>query len=507
MELKLKKAGHDFYEPAAFEPFSCETMRESIVPDSRPDIARIVDTTALVYLTGRESAADGRLSASGTVDVSVLYIPEKGEAPCALRFQMPFQCYSEGAGAADCEFLDIRGELRSIDTRVLNPRKVLTRADLILYPAGCRHAALELCTGTEGDDAVQLLQERRETRVVDGVREREFTFVEELPLSAGRPEAEEILFTRVDLRPTDSKLIGNKLVVKGLMAATVLYRESGGRLNLLQQELPFSQILEGSGFREDWESEADCRLLSAECRLGSEGAPNDGHVMTLTLLLRARATVWRREEVCFIADLYSTAAPVTCETREMELTEDSQRHTRRVNARHLLETGAAVRSVVDTELGFGPLRREEEQLTVPVWARCLYLDENDALRGVRGAFTVSCPADLPEGCRMEGTAACGGDVMTNILPDGIELRFPMECTLNASRRVRHLCVSGGETDEEAREVHAIPSLILRKMGREETLWSVAKQYRTTGAAILEVNEIGDEGQLPRDRLLLIPKAK
>ena len=54
MELKLKKAGHDYYEPLAFTPFSCETMRESIVPDSCANIARIVETTGMVYLTGRE---------------------------------------------------------------------------------------------------------------------------------------------------------------------------------------------------------------------------------------------------------------------------------------------------------------------------------------------------------------------------------------------------------------------------------------------------------------------
>ena len=68
-------------------PFSCETMRESIVPDSCADIARIVDTTALVYLTGRELTGDGRICASGTVDVSVLelLLPHGGDDPEQFR--------------------------------------------------------------------------------------------------------------------------------------------------------------------------------------------------------------------------------------------------------------------------------------------------------------------------------------------------------------------------------------------------------------------------------------
>ncbi|MCI9036420.1 MAG: DUF3794 domain-containing protein [Oscillospiraceae bacterium] len=510
MELKFKKSGHDYYEPLHFAPFSCEAMRENIVPDSCGDIARIVDTTGVVCLTNRELTGDGRFSASGSVEVSVLYIPEKEDGPRALHFQIPFQCYGEGQGGAECEFLDIRGELHGIDTRVLNPRKVLTRANLVLYPSGCRHVSLSVCTGVdEGTgEGVQLLCEKKHTRVAAGVREKEFTFTEELPLSPGRGGVEEILSTRVDIKGTDSKLIGSKLVVKGLISVSVLYREGGGRLAVLQQELPFSQIIEGNGFDEDCESEAAYRLLSVECRPGSEGAPEDAYVLTLELMLRTRVTVWREDEVSFIADLYSTAAPVACQTAELELSEDSQCGIRRQNVRELLETGVAVKSVVDMEIGCGGAQLSGGELKVPVWARCLYLDENDVLGSVHREFSAAIPTELPEGetdCQAE--AACHGDVIANIMPEGIELRFPLECAVAASSRRRYICVSGGETEEEDPGREPAPSLILRKLGAGETLWSVAKQYRATCGGILAVNELEDETQITPDRLLLIPRAR
>ena len=510
MELKFKKSGHDYYEPLHFAPFSCEAMRENIVPDSCGDIARIVDTTGVVCLTNRELTGDGRFSASGSVEVSVLYIPEKEDGPRALHFQIPFQCYGEGQGGAECEFLDIRGELHGIDTRVLNPRKVLTRANLVLYPSGCRHVSLSVCTGVdEGTgEGVQLLCEKKHTRVAAGVREKEFTFTEELPLSPGRGGVEEILSTRVDIKGTDSKLIGSKLVVKGLISVSVLYREGGGRLAVLQQELPFSQIIEGNGFDEDCESEAAYRLLSVECRPGSEGAPEDAYVLTLELMLRTRVTVWREDEVSFIADRYSTAAPVACQTAELELSEDSQCGIRRQNVRELLETGVAVKSVVDMEIGCGGAQLSGGELKVPVWARCLYLDENDVLGSVHREFSAAIPTELPEGetdCQAE--AACHGDVIANIMPEGIELRFPLECAVAASSRRRYICVSGGETEEEDPGREPAPSLILRKLGAGETLWSVAKQYRATCGGILAVNELEDETQITPDRLLLIPRAR
>lgn len=353
-----------------------------------------------------------------------------------------------------------------------------------------------------------MLREQKQTRVAAGVREKEFSFSEELPLSPGRGGAEEILSTRVDVRGTDSKLIGSKLVVKGFLSVSVLYRETGGRLGFLQQELPFSQILEGGGFNEEDESEAAYRLLSLDCRVGSESAPDDACVMTLSVSLCARVTVWKRLDIDFIADLYSTAASVTCQMDELELGEDSQQSVRRQNVRELLETGSAVRSVIDTEIGCGGAQREGGEWKIPAWARCLYLDENEAMGSVRKEFIVSIPDELEGGeLDCQGEASCRGDIIANITPEGIELRFPVECEVSSTRRRRYLCVSGGETEEESPDQGPAPSLILRKMGEGETLWAVAKQYRATREGILSVNELADESQITPDRLLLIPRAR
>ncbi len=509
MELKLKTARYDYYEPVSLAPMACETMREHIVPDSCADIARIVETTGQVYVTGRELSGDGRLCASGTVEVSVLYIPEKGSGPCVLRFQIPFQCCSDGQSSTGAEFLDIRGELQNVDTRLLNPRKILARVNLALYPSLCRRNTRSLCTeGTEDAADIELLSCRRQTRFIAAVREREFTYLEEIALSQGRGGAEEIVTCRADVRGTDCKLIGTKLVLKGIVAVTVLYRESGGALELTKSELPFSQILDGSGLQEDWECDSAYQLLSLDCRIGSENGADDRYTLTLSLLLRARVTVRHSEEICFIADLYSTKADIVCQTEEFQLREDCRRYSKRINMRETLETGTAVKSVLDTEIVCGGVRVESaaQMMEIPVWARCLYLDENDALQSVRREFVARCPTEEASEIQIEGWASCRGDVMASILPDGIELRFPLECSVDVSRLNSYVCVSGGDIEEE-QALRSLPSLVLRRIGSDERLWSIAKAYRTTCKAILEINEIEDEHQIPSDKLLLIPQRR
>mgnify|MGYP007025276650 CR=1 FL=1 len=75
-----------------------------------------------------------------------------------------------------------------------------------------------------------------------------------------------------------------------------------------------AQIIDGAGLTEDCECECAYALLNAECRPGGESG-EDAYALTLNLLLRARATVWRREEIRFIADLYSTCAELETQRR------------------------------------------------------------------------------------------------------------------------------------------------------------------------------------------------
>lgn len=501
MDINLKKAGHDYYRAVLFTPMAFETTRESIVPDSCPDIARIVETTAQVCVTGRELTGDGRLSFSGSVEVSVLYIPEKGEGVRSLRFPVPFQCFGDGRDEGEWAYPAARVHLQSIDTRLLNPRKVLTRAELTVQPVCCRKTEVSVCTG--GEEDLQLLRREEESRVVAAVREKEFGFSEELPLSPGRGGVGEILSSRVRLQESDCKIIGTKLVVKGLADVAVLYREQSGAVQLLRQELPFSQVMEAGGAEESWEPEVEFQLCSALLRPGSDASPDDPHLLTLDLGICARVTLWRRLRVEFVSDLYSTVCPVSCQMGELTLAQNEQRQNRRQNVRELLETATAVKTVLDTQVECSPVQPRRERMELSLWARCLYLDENDALRSVRRELTVPLSGEWEEGVEVSLCLRSPGDVSAGILPEGVELRFTVEYRCTTCRQARFPLVLSAQRREEGEE--APPSLVLRMPGGGEDLWTLAKQYRTTCRAILEANGLEENAILPRDRLLLIPR--
>ena len=70
----------------------------------------------------------------------------------------------------------------------------------------------------------------------------------DLNLSPGRSGAAEILNCDLRHTVTEVKLVGNKLILKGIFALSVLYRGVDGALYSTEGELPFSLSCRGEIF-------------------------------------------------------------------------------------------------------------------------------------------------------------------------------------------------------------------------------------------------------------------
>ena len=145
----------------------------------------------------------------------------------------------------ECVVLLAETEPELLETRALNPRKVFTHCKLVTRLTGYRRTATEFCTDAEAERAlcIQKRQEVQHTTALTHIVEKDFTFSDELDLSPGRAGAAEILSSRVCSSVTEAKVVGSKLILKGLFTVTLLYRSPEGKCCSTSGELPFSQIM------------------------------------------------------------------------------------------------------------------------------------------------------------------------------------------------------------------------------------------------------------------------
>ena len=138
----------------------------------------------------------------------------------------------------------------------------------------------------------------------------------------------------------------------------------------------------------------------------------------------------------------------------------------------------------------------------------MYLDEGGVPLLAERTFDASCQLELPEDCRINAKAVCPEEIQGTLGDRGIEVRFAVDFRIEAAEQVKKVCISAAKLDTEAvKDTAGAPSLVLRCMGKQETAWDLAKKYNTTIAAIFSANQLEGEEELPREKLLLIPRQR
>jgi len=508
MELELNLTHLNCYDTILEDTISQEETMEAIVPDACPDILRIVDTEGTVFLTGKE-VKEGRAEISGVVKATVIYLPDGMRGLRRMEMTIPFKGVAERAGIKPPCKLVVCPRIQSADTRMLNPRKILTRVDLAITVKAFAPQTSTVCSGTQNGEerGVQQRCMDQDVYMVTAVQEKPFTFSDEVNLSGSKPGAEELLKSRAELWCNESKIIGNKLIFKGEVNLQVLYRTMDETLFSTMFSLPFSQIMEVAGVEEDANSMLDILLTEVSCTLTGDG---EGRTIAVSLGMLAQAVVREIRRVELLSDLYSTMYELRPELLHYDFNLLEAGGTNRQSLREHLETELPVKTVSDINVNVGPLsqvrERENVRLSAEVSVTVVYIAEDGSACAASRRLTSECQLALPEGCSCSFDCKSVGERLATPVADGLEVRFPLDFRYLALSPRRVAGVSKVMLDEnEVRDTSNQPSVILR-MVEEEGLWDIAKTYATTTGDIMRANGLVDE-EAPRSRLLLIPKKR
>ena len=350
---------------------------------------------------------------------------------------------------------------------------------------------------------------RRETPgaiLLTHVVEKDFTFTEEMNLSPGREGAAELLTNQISSSVTETKIVGNKLIFKGIFSVSLLYRTADGKCNSTTAELPFSQIMEVEGVAEGSAATLQLQLTGTDFQI--DGDDPEGRQIAVTLYLHATALLREEQDLTLLSDLYSTIYDMTYEATPLTLTSFCESLTRRQTVREVLEIGVVAESIlaISTACGAVSVGREGSVtvLRSGVTVRALYVDEGGVPLVAERCIDVSCQLELPEGSHVSAKAVCSEDVQGSLGDRGIEVRFPVDFRVEAASQAKKVCITSAKLDPEAmKDTSNAPSLVLRCLGKQETAWDLAKKYNTTIAAILAANQL----EIPLEKLLLIPRKR
>lgn len=490
MELGLQFEEITAFETVETQAITHEETLETAIPEYCPDISRIVDTTGQLCIR-EKTLSDDHYTVSGVVKVTVLYTSEEVAGLKSLQISVPFSCRMEERGIKACKTVCVTGRLLMLEARTVTSRRLYLRVLPEISGIGFRPVQRKFCIGTENESSMRLRREKVTMPLMTGAAEQEFTYSGDTMLEGKVPE--ELFFYRICPRVISTQRVGNKLMVKGELWLCTMYRTVDSLLERHETTLPFSQIVEAGDLPEEARHIVTATLYEADARLlRTEEGGGFGITARIALCMRT----FEDYAIDCVADLYSTRYDVLPEQQGVPLPiayPPAEIQQEVVLQPEIQGERAFITNVECSQVI--PVTEENRQLLrTNVTIHLLYLDDSGAPVTVETSQEVSISVDaMPTAI---SASCCKESLQCGAL---CQARVPVLFCLEESQQEMISVITGVKL-EEFSTTRKKPSLVLRRLQPEETLWDVAKQYHTDEDSIRQANP----QENIENRMLLIP---
>ena len=502
MSAEIRKSTVKISKPVYDGKGQTVCQADIIVPDSMPDCLKILQVEGRAVTESR-IITKGKISVRGRVECEILYVPENAGGVRCISNSIPF-AYSENvAEAEDKMFFETKCDVKHLEFQLANSRKINVKAVVETEGrvTGCREIQFVSTVAGEG---AEMRTEKFVGRNRVICKTVEFDISESIPMPGN---AEVIVKTCGELKNRDIKIINNKVVAKGEIGMTIMYRAEGENLDVLSASVPFTEILDAEGINDGQQWEIDYNLKEISARLAENEAGKE-----------ARCNIAVEVNICSdellefegVTDIYGTEKKLVPHREKITLDGYREKASAKIEVREIVKLGEDAPPVSKI---FG------------VWVKPYSAHCNETVSGVKTDGEVQCSVvyisekedemvhteifNLPFCATVDMQSR--GTLKTEIKPgiaeytlsgNNIELRIPLEILTE--------CIKSGE-EEIVTEVKELeedqcdrPAMVLCFVQKGDSVWEIAKRYHSRICDIERINKISGE-EIQEGMMLLIPK--
>lgn len=490
MEIKVDKQSICIKEPGKWEqlehPIDCEVL----LPDSYPNIARILKCTAAGAVATSKRQGDNTVL-EGEITVTVIYISDDGGV-CFYNQSLPL--YHEVPLPEGHIPFDIHCKTEYCNCRLVNDRKVELHGAMNIHLLSQCVRSCGVITGVN-DPSIQLLCDTKEITTLAGVGEKNCSITDEIQVPAGNVRT--VLRYKARVCNGECKPVTGKVVVKGDLEVYALYQTTDGGFDRITGTIPFTQLVE----LDDADETCGCTPTFRVCHLELRprtGLDGECRNIMVSATIHIQVEGIKAITLPVITDCFSTKCQLNTKRQDGYL----QKECCRIHQSHIekkqLEMDRSLESVIDLWCTDCTSRasRDEGMLTVSgVLSLSILAKDTD---GVPLLMEKTVEYDwqsdrLPEGHYLTVTPRVEPDQFTYTLTGAntMDVRASLTicgtiCDILPYQPLVEL------SEDEDSPLPAPPApLVIYYAGEGEAIFDIARRYHTTCDAILSANQLTD----------------
>lgn len=505
MKQAIKKRSIESFDRKLEYKTDKEVAIEAVVPDTMPDIERILFTQGELVIRSKEVTIEG-VAVTANLLSTVFYVPESGRGLLYLNTTIPVNISIDASDITDEDDIVAMLKIRSIEARMLNPRKVLVRANLKAEVEVYERKSQTVCEGLveENEDIELDIKTSLQTKVVS-VKEKTFVLTDEFYTATAKPEILEIMGTKVDLICDEVKTVGRKIVVNGRAVLKLIYKyDETENLGNCEFETNFSQILDTDVELKSPETQVISMLTAKYIELGTLSTGGKGVLFEVHAVMQV--VCLDVLECSYLADCYSNKIAIEETYDDRDGFYLFKRGKFYENVHETYEMDIKVEEVVAHNFYETEIKMNENKAQIRCGLVILARDTKGEYFTVTKKMEINCDIEEIEACEIKILGLSCNSIYIMPMQNAFDIRISFELDVAYVKDSPLRQIEEIEIFDENIETEFLPSLVLLRVNEKDNLWDLAKRYKSKKSEIMKANDLETE-VLEIGDLLLIPVDK
>ena len=478
-----------------------------IIPDVKPDILNAINTNGTVCVYKKE-IMDGKVRLDGSINLYIMYLPDN-DSDCvrSINTSLDFTHIMDIEEARENMTFEDDILIKSIECRVLNGRKVNIKANMSISVKLYSNESIEIISEIENNPDMQLLNNTFEVNSMLGRGTTKVYAKENISID-NIDEVAEIMKMNLNISNKDIKISYNKVLAKADLNVKIMYLTEDNRINVAKSQIPIMGFVDIPNVSE--ENICDTRYSIKNVVLKPNN--NETHGIYIEAQIELTCSAYEKKEMNIIQDLYSPEKEVKFKQREINAM------TGKENIKDLVQINEQVQipeiighRLYDVEVN--PMITSENILNDKivydgnVELKFMFESETTAMIDIK---TIELPFNLSTDVKKIDKQS---NLSTNISAStqdfiigqngNIDCRVNLEFEISVSKSRTVNIIEDLNIEESTIEKNY--SMVIYFVKQGDTLWEIAKKFRSTVEDITEVNGIEDANKIKIGQQLFIPK--
>ena len=489
-----------------------------LVPDSKPDIARVISVDGLIQMTKKE-VAENKIGVEGNIKFKILYVSDKGEEPLycidsstVFKQSIPLQ------GVTSKMRPEVNVDIEHIDFKINNERKIAVKAVINLEGKAVLENKKEITKDVAGLEDIEVLKKQISYTELVGDNTSEALIKDTFELDEDVVGIKEVLKWNASVIEKETKVTDDKVIIGGALYVEVFYltEEEESTLSIIKREIPFTHFVEVPNAYGDMKYKLKLSVDELYTDV-KENLQGERKILEIEAISKVNVKVMDTQVMELVVDAYSPSRKLKIQKEQIELKENIG-----MNRAHMI-----VRESLDKPATHPDLHRLFSIHAKPILTDYNVIEDKTVIEGVLETNVIYASEEglqplysfsheipfrhfvdidgLKEGMETNVDIFVEQIDYDILNDDQVDIRVNIGATCEAYKIKSIESIKQIEETDELYSTAEKPSLTLYFLQTGDTLWNVAKKYNTTIRQIVESNAIEDQDAIKPGDYIIIEK--